>query len=96
MKAVKGITPYQAMFDKKPCLDQLRVFDCTAYVKVLLAHTKKLDDRSKKMVYLGVEEGSKAHCLFDPEGNGICVSRDVVFDENRKWSWEKEKGDSPV
>ena len=39
------------------------------------------------MMYLGVEEGSKAHRLYDAQNNKIAVSRDVVFEENVKFEW---------
>jgi len=39
------------------------------------------------MMYLGVEEGSKAHRLYDAQNNKISVSRDVVFEENVKFEW---------
>jgi hypothetical protein len=40
------------------------------------------------MVYLGVEEGSKAHRLFNPQTKKIVVSRDVVFEEGKTWNWD--------
>ena len=49
-----------------------------------MPHLKKLDDKSHQMVYLGVEEGSKAHRFYDTQHNKIVVSRDVVFEENVK------------
>ncbi|KAG6495659.1 hypothetical protein ZIOFF_043485 [Zingiber officinale] len=39
------------------------------------------------MVYLGVEEGCKAHRLFDPRHGKLQVSRDVMFRENCEWEW---------
>ncbi|KAG6510525.1 hypothetical protein ZIOFF_028549 [Zingiber officinale] len=39
------------------------------------------------MVYLGVEEGCKAHRLFDPRHGKLQVSRDVMFQENCEWTW---------
>jgi hypothetical protein len=42
---------------------------------------KKLDDRSIAMVYFGVEEGSKAHRLYNPLTKKMVVSQDVVFEE---------------
>ena len=33
------------------------------------------------MVFLGYMEGTKAYCLYDPRGDKVVVSRDVVFDE---------------
>lgn len=38
-------------------------------------------------MYLGVEDGCKAHILFDPCHGEIVVSRDVVFEENEGWRW---------
>ncbi|GJV29765.1 zinc finger, CCHC-type containing protein [Tanacetum coccineum] len=53
-------TPYEALYNRKPNLENLRIFGCTAYAKITIPHLKKLDDRSIPMIYLGVEEGSKA------------------------------------
>ncbi|KAG6491761.1 hypothetical protein ZIOFF_046699 [Zingiber officinale] len=65
-KALGERTPFEAWMGRKSHLAHLRVFGCVAYVKNTAPHLKKLDDRSSPMVYLGVEEGCKAHHLFDP------------------------------
>ncbi|KAG6517846.1 hypothetical protein ZIOFF_021245 [Zingiber officinale] len=65
-KALRERTPFEAWIGRKPHLAHLRVFGCVAYVKNTTPHLKKLDDRSSPMVYFGVEEGCKAHHLFDP------------------------------
>ncbi|KAG6483048.1 hypothetical protein ZIOFF_059688 [Zingiber officinale] len=39
------------------------------------------------MVYLGVEEGCKAHRVFDPRHGKLQISRDVMFQENCEWTW---------
>ncbi|GJZ80177.1 zinc finger, CCHC-type containing protein [Tanacetum coccineum] len=67
----------------------LRVFGCTAHMKIAKNHLKKLEDRSKRVVYLGTEKGSKAHRLLDPDTRSMYVSRDVVFEEDQTWNWEK-------
>ena len=67
-----------------PHFEYLRVFDCTTHVKTAKPYIKKLDDRSQKMVYFGVEDGTKAHKLYDLQHKKIHVSRDVVFEEERK------------
>ena len=54
-------------------------------------HLKKLEDRSKKYVYLGTEIGSKAYRLLDPNIGKICVSKDVCFEEDKGWIWEKSE-----
>ena len=81
-------TPYEGWNGRKPHLGHLRVFGCKGHVKIMGTHLKKLDDRSVPLVYFGVEEGSKAHRMYNPTTNIIVVSRDVVFEESVKWSWE--------
>lgn len=46
-----------------------------------------LDDRSRILVHLGTEPGSKAYRLLDPRTRKITVSRDIVFDETKGWNW---------
>ncbi|PWA54556.1 ribonuclease H-like domain, Reverse transcriptase, RNA-dependent DNA polymerase [Artemisia annua] len=87
-KALEDITPYEAIKQRKPNLENLRVFGCIAYAKVPSQRLTKLDDRSNKMVYLGNEQGSKAYRLFDPTTQKICVSRDVKFKEDEAWDWK--------
>jgi hypothetical protein len=43
------------------------------------------------MVYLGVEDGTRAHRMLNPSSNKIVVSRDVVFEEAVKWSLDAAK-----
>lgn len=93
-RALSGITPYEAWNEKKPDLSHLRTFGCVAHIKIPSVHTTKLDDISKLVVYLGKEYGTKAWRLYDPDSGKIQVSRDVIFEENRAWSWEKTEGGS--
>jgi hypothetical protein len=39
------------------------------------------------MVYFGVEEGRKAHRLYDSHSKKIIVNKDVVFEESKVWKW---------
>lgn len=89
-RVLQGETPYEAWKGEKPNIGFLRVFGCLAHMKVPKEHIQKLDDRSKKMVYLGKEPGSKAHRLFDPLKGRLSVSIDVIFEEDRGWSWENQ------
>lgn len=52
----------------------------------------KLDNRSTLMVFIGYEEGMKAYCLYNPVTDRVCVSCDVIFEEDLTWSWGQEKG----
>nr|GFA77680.1 zinc finger, CCHC-type [Tanacetum cinerariifolium] len=75
-RALIDKTPYEALYNRKPNLENLRIFGCTAYAKITIPHLKKLDDRNIPMIYLGVEEGSKACRLYDPKVKRKHVSRD--------------------
>lgn len=57
-------------------------------MKVPSVHTGKLDDRSRTVINLGREAGTKGYRLYDPLTKQILVSGDVVFDERVKWSWK--------
>ena len=80
-RALKDLTPYEAFRGKKPNIAHLRVFGCICYAKIESKLLKKLDDRSRLLVHLGTEPGSKAYRLLDPQSKQIVVSRDVIFDE---------------
>ena len=82
-------TPYESYRGKKPCIEHIRVFGCVGHVKVDKPHLRKLDDRSRPLVHLGIEPGSKAYRLLDPSTRRIIVSRDVVFCEEQSWKWRK-------
>lgn len=88
-KSVEGMTPYEAWHGRVPKVHHLRVFGCLAHIKDVTPHLPKLADRSKQAVLLGYEEGSKAYRLYDPSKKKIIVSRDVIFEEEKGWCWEK-------
>ncbi|KAL8145519.1 hypothetical protein AgCh_003617 [Apium graveolens] len=60
-------------------------------MKLPSVHTTKLDDRSKLVINLGKEPGTKAYRLYDPERKIVHVSRDVIFEENKAWMWKHDK-----
>nr|GFB49575.1 zinc finger, CCHC-type [Tanacetum cinerariifolium] len=90
-RALEDKTPYKALYNRKPNLENLRIFGCTAYAKITTSHLKKLDDRSIPLIYLGVEEGSKACRLYDPVAKKKHISRDVRFMETKPWDWDKDE-----
>ena len=86
-KALENKTLYEGFYVKKPNIEHLRVFWCVGFVKINAPHLRKLNDRSRMVINLGTEPGSKAYRLYDPVTKKIIISRDVVCDENKSWDW---------
>lgn len=76
----KTKTPWELFFGVKPDISGLRVFGCTAYVQVPAHQRRKLNDVSKKGIFVGYAPNSKAYRILLDDGT-IVVSRDVIFDE---------------
>lgn len=89
-RSLDSKTPYEMLREKKPNVSHIKVFGCLGYAKIEGPQLKKLDDRSRMLVHLGTEPGSKAYRLYDPSTRKVIVSRDVVFDEARGWNWNNE------
>ncbi|WVZ79341.1 LOW QUALITY PROTEIN: hypothetical protein U9M48_026932 [Paspalum notatum var. saurae] len=77
-KALDGQTPFEAWHGRKPDVSHLRTFGCIGHVKVTKPGPSKLEDRSKPMVLLGYEAGSKAYRMYDPVERRVVISRDVT------------------
>lgn len=88
--AVKDQTLEEAWSGVKPSIEYFRVFGCISHVHVADNKRTKLDSKSLPCVLLGVSEESKAYRLYDPTSNKIIVSRDVVFEEDKSWEWNKK------
>jgi hypothetical protein len=91
-KALNGRTSYEAWHGCKSVVSHLRVFSCLAFGKEL-GHIGKLDDKSTPGVFIGYAEGSKANRILDSGTQCVHTARDVVFDEGRGWTWDKEVDD---
>ena len=80
-------TPQEIWSGKKPSVSHLKVFGSVAYGQVPSQHRTKLEDRSRKYIFIGYDEKSKAYKLFDPVNNKVVVNRDVHVEETKAWSW---------
>lgn len=87
--AVKDKTPEEAWSDKKPSIEHFKIFGCVGHVHVSDVKRTKLDDKSVKCVLLGYNSESKAFKMYDPMEKRIHISRDVIFEEEKKWAWKK-------
>lgn len=94
-KAIGGRTPYELWNGRTPSVQHLRTFGCVAHTKVTTPHQKKLDDRSRRMIFVGYESGSKAYRVYDPSTRRVHISRDVVFDEAAAWAWSVANPSEP-
>ena len=88
-KGVKGKTPYEKWNKRKPSVSHLRIFGSVAFVKAI-GRLSKLKDRSKCMLFMGCEAGSKAYRCLDPVSFKIHISRDVIFDEKKIFKISEE------
>lgn len=92
--SVKDMTPKQAWSDLKSAVHYFRVFGCISYAHIPDAQSKKLDEKGIKCVHLGSNE-SKGYKVYDPTQNKVIISRDVVFEESKRWNWS-EKRKEPI
>lgn len=89
-RALQDMNPYEVFRGKKPNITHLHIFGCIGYARIVKPQLRKLDDRSRILVHLGTEPGSKAYRMLNPENRRILVSRDVVFDETKGWNWSED------
>ncbi|GAA0141429.1 transmembrane signal receptor [Lithospermum erythrorhizon] len=86
--SVKNMTPQQAWNGIKPSLSHFRIWGCIAHAHVNKVHIDKLDKRSIKCIFLGISEGTKGYRLYDVDAKKVIISKDVVFEERKKWDWD--------
>ena len=77
----KTKTPYQEWNNTKSDLSYMRKFGCPAYVHTPKENRQKLDNKSRKLIFVGFEEGTKGYRLLDTSNNKVYISRDVIFME---------------
>jgi hypothetical protein len=65
----------------------MRTFGCVMHVKETRPELKKLDDRSRPMIFVGYEAGTKGYRAYDPATSRVTITRDAVFDESAQWDW---------
>ena len=73
-KSIGGKTPYELWTGSAPGVHHLRTFGSIAHVKVTTPNPKKLDDHSRKMVFVGYEPRSKAYRVYDPTTRHVHIS----------------------
>jgi hypothetical protein len=65
-------------------------------IHILDQEQSKIDDKSKRYIFIGYDSSSKGYKLYNQNYNKIVISRDMEFDEEDFWDWsiqEEEKYD---
>ena len=88
---MKNITPQEAWNGVKPSVEHLRVWGSIGHVHISDEKRSKLDDKSMTCVLFGFSEESKGYRMYNPKTKKIVVSRDVVFEEDKRWNWVEEE-----
>lgn len=73
------------MTERKPDVSHMRIFGCVAYAHVPNNLRKKLDDKSKKCIFLGYGEQSKAYLLYNPITRKVVINKDIKFTKEETW-----------
>jgi hypothetical protein len=81
-KAIKSLTPYEALVCQAATYDHLRVFGCRCYPNLSSTTSHKLASQSTECVLLGYPTNHKRYRCLDLTTNQIITSQHVVFDEH--------------
>lgn len=76
-------SPEELWSSKRPDVDNLRVFGCSAMVHIPKQKRAKFEPKSFKCVFVGYAENKKGYRLFNPTNNEVFTARDVVFMEEK-------------
>jgi Reverse transcriptase (RNA-dependent DNA polymerase) len=77
--------------DHKPNVAHLKVFGSIAYGKIPYLKITKLEDKSKKYVFIRYREKFKAYNLYDPIEKKLMICRDVELNEEARWDWKNQQ-----
>ena len=60
-ETLQGQTPHEKWIGREPSVDHMRTFGSIVHVMETKGHLSKLEERSKPMIFVGYELGSKAY-----------------------------------
>ena len=101
-KAVEGMTPFEAVFGKKPDLRHVREWGERVWVRI--EGGNKLGGRVKEGRWLGIDERSKGFRILWPDTKTVTTERNVYHDktcssacrlEGEDWEFVKTTPDLP-
>ena len=74
-----------------PAIKHFRIFCSTCYALILEQQRHKLGARSRKCIFGGYSNTSKAYRLYDEDNMKFIISRDVIFLEFEKYALTIDK-----
>ena len=77
-ECLKKVFPESRINSKLP----LKIFGCTAYVRIPKRSRSKLDPRAEKCVFVGYTPNKKGYKCFNPLTKRFYTTMDVPFMEN--------------
>jgi hypothetical protein len=79
-KSLKGQTPYEKWFHKKPNIAHLREFGTPVWVLLQgLNKPRKMEPKSRRRIFVGYDDGSKAIKYYNAETRKVLTSRNIRF-----------------
>jgi len=70
--SLKGMTPYEDWFNRKPDISHLRVWGCLAYVFIQKDKRRSLQPHMEKCVFMGYTSGYKGWKFYNPTTQKYC------------------------
>ena len=83
------ISPYEALYKKRPDLNRFRVFGSIAYALIPKAERRKMDEKTLPCIMMGYDGSGFGYKLWNPATEAIIIRRDVWFDEYKLWYVDK-------
>jgi hypothetical protein len=74
-----GMTPYEAMYGKKPSLRHINVWGCDAYCHVPKGQRGGLDSKAEPCIYLGHNDAQNAAYVLPLSTRKVITTRDVTY-----------------
>ncbi len=80
--ALKGSTPFEKFYGKKPDISSIRTFGCDIWV-LNQGAKGKLDPRSNKYIFIGLSDDTHAYWYYKPRNGKVAKSQNVVFPHSK-------------
>ncbi|CAB0042859.1 unnamed protein product, partial [Trichogramma brassicae] len=77
--SVKGKTPFELWYNKKPNLKELHIFGQEVYSHIPKIQRRKWDAKAKRGFFIGYEDNTKGYRIWHPHTGKIEIARDVIF-----------------